>query len=606
MIASDIFERNAYRVLRLSASATYSDVPKAAANFKRMATLGLSETTEADLPQLGKISRTDIEIRSAVNRMETPEHRLKDRLFWFHLTPKPLDEKATAQLLRKFEGDRRAIAAINHDNALHAIITALGVPLDENGASLWVQAIGKWHQVITNDEYWSLIQAVEERGRFEPAVLHSEIHNLKDNAIRLTCEPLIISTRDAVANNDASTVRRALNCLNELSNTGAWAELAQEEITLPLIAQFEKLCRTVSAECGNGIIREENQGSNNKKLCDAAISRYRKEIDPALVKLLECLPIDYKVSQQAKEDAARCLQSIAIDCTWANDLTSSEQLHEDSLKLAGDSAVAIGIKEGLDRIREMQKKLRIFRDLKPMSGVPLLFTFNGIGFTLYGHSEYDAETQSFVAIYYFTVIYVPVFPIARYRVTNEKGNMYRFLGKLPLRTFDHLHLGIAAVAVIVAIIVGNVNAKQNPSGSTFNSGYRATGSGYSQSNNPTTRSNVDYSKQAQLANLKNKIEAGRARHAELETQLKPVIGEISTLKERMNALQAELDSLKLQKPFRTQHEIDYYNKQVDAYNALLGRARQLASSADFQALSNLEDLDTSLVNQYNALLKGNQ
>jgi hypothetical protein len=135
MFACDVFQGNAYRVLRLSASATYSDIHKAADSIRRMTTLGLTQATEADFPQLGKISRAEIDVRSAVSRMGTPAERLKDRLFWFHLTPKLLDESTFAQLLKRYEGNLEAVAALNHDKALHLIIAAVVGQSDEAGTS---------------------------------------------------------------------------------------------------------------------------------------------------------------------------------------------------------------------------------------------------------------------------------------------------------------------------------------------------------------------------------------------------------------------------------------------------------------------------------------
>ena len=61
---------------------------------------------------------------------------------------------------------------------------------------------------------------------------------------------------------------------------------------------------------------------------------------------------------------------------------------------------------------------------------------------LYGHSDPDKESGSYMATYYFVFLFIPVFPICRYRVISS-GNSYRFLGKAPLRTFDRVHLGIS-------------------------------------------------------------------------------------------------------------------------------------------------------------------
>jgi len=538
-----------------------------------------------------------------------PAPRLQDRLFWFHLTPKQLDQDTFANLLKKYHGNSEALAALNHDCALHAIVAAVVADLDELGTKLWVEALSSWHKVVSNDDYWALFTAVEARGRFEPAALPSEISTLRDSAVRLAAEPLILATRDAQIRYDSATVRRVLAALNELSNTGSWAELAQDEIVSDALVQFKSQCEEISAECNGKIIRTNEEAKNNKVICDASVKRYREEICPSLDKLLSFFPADHRLAKQAKEEAARSAQALAMCCTWAHDFSTSEKLHEEALKLAPDSVIAIGIKDGLTQVREAKQKLRIFADLKPISGAPWLFTLNGIGFTLYGHSDFDAETQSFIAIYYFTVLFIPIFPIARYRVINEKGNSYRFLGKLPLRSFDRLHLGLAVIAIIGAIVAGNSDALNLP-GAKSTSGYRFN-SGYNNNNlNSGYRTNSNssgYSRQSQLSNLKSQIETGRTRHAQLKNQFQPVLDQLTSLNNQMKSLELEIDALDAQKPFRSQLAVQNYNNRVDRYNYLLAQSRQLyeANKAAIETLSDLEDRDTALVNQYNVLLKGN-
>lgn len=57
MFVPDKFKTNAYRVLRLPANATLSEIHKAKASMKRAASLGLAGTTELDPPLLGEVPR---------------------------------------------------------------------------------------------------------------------------------------------------------------------------------------------------------------------------------------------------------------------------------------------------------------------------------------------------------------------------------------------------------------------------------------------------------------------------------------------------------------------------------------------------------------------
>jgi hypothetical protein len=100
------------------------------------------------------------------------------------------------------------------------------------------------------------------------------------------------------------------------------------------------------------------------------------------------------------------------------------------------------IKEGLEKLRELARKERMYQELTPISSAPGLRTINTVGLRLYGHSDHDRETNSFAATHYFVALFLPIFPVGRYRVIQE-GNGYRFLGKLPFRKFDRWHLWIA-------------------------------------------------------------------------------------------------------------------------------------------------------------------
>ena len=92
-----------------------------------------------------------------------------------------------------------------------------------------------------------------------------------------------------------------------------------------------------------------------------------------------------------------------------------------------------------------------FPDLSPVRKAPSLTTVNTMGFKLYGKSDRDEETDSYMTTHYFVAMFVPLFPIARYRVISEDGEGYRFLGKGKLRGIDWLHLAVFAVVVIYMI-----------------------------------------------------------------------------------------------------------------------------------------------------------
>ena len=229
----------------------------------------------------------------------------------------------------------------------------------------------------------------------------------------------------------------------------------------------------------------------------------------------------------------------------------------------------------------------MFGSLTPISSAPSLFTFNGFGVTLYGRSDYDEESRSYATTYYFVGLFIPLFPIARYRVIDQGGRRYSFLGKLPLRKADRWHLGIAA-AVIAVLLVGGISSSQNSSSS------------YSPSTSSTT--SAYHPQNPQLDDIKRQIDSGRSRMATLDAKLIPVAAELNILNAQMAPLAADLKSLNAQQKSGTYIDVNNYNTKVDTYNTLLARRRALiaANNADFQTYEDLAKQNSVLVEQYNA------
>jgi hypothetical protein len=218
----------------------------------------------------------------------------------------------------------------------------------------------------------------------------------------------VVAARDALTRNDTSTVRLILAALEELADTGPWAAVAQEDIASPAVERFQALCRAVREEFGSKIVREQGTPEHNKSLCDAALKRFRGEIEPALDRMIQLVPPDHEAAQQSREEAALCLSGIATDYTWADDFIASEKLHEEALRLAHDTLGAIRIEDGLAQVRKAAHTQRVFG--APISSAPSLSTVNGFGCTLYGGSDYDPETRSYAMTHYFVALFIPSSP----------------------------------------------------------------------------------------------------------------------------------------------------------------------------------------------------
>jgi hypothetical protein len=593
MLKADRWAANAYRVLRLSADASAAEVHKAASAMRRTMSLGLDELSEADLPILGPCARTEATIRTAVGQLSNPADRLAHRLFWLRSRP-----GATA--------DPQGIATARHDECLARLFGLTAVDDEAFDPSDWKAALESWHRCLQGDDYWASSLALELNGSFEPAARSSEVDELRRNATKFAAEPFVSLARSASARGDRRALSGALNALGELEETGDWAAASQSELGSPIAEEFAARCRTIQGELSEKIVRENAAAAKNKTSCDAALKQFQNSIDPQLSDLATLFYNSPQLSAVCKESAAQCLSTIGMAYTWADQFVTSEQLYKRALGLAGDTISALSIEQALENVKANAHYQRVRG--KPINSAPSLSTINGIGFRLYGQSDIDRETGSYAANHYFTVLYIPIFPVGRYRVISAGGNSYNFLGKLPFRIYEKWHLGLALAGVAGLILYGVVSGQsQTGSSNTPVASAPYTTDAPSQaadtSASPTTTAApVAAADATDRDSIKAKIDAGRARISELETALSPVVAKIRALNQQMDPIKAEIDSLDSEKASGQDVDVDHYNSLVDQFNSLLTQKRALmaGSKSQLDEYNSLLDADKQLVAQYNA------
>jgi hypothetical protein len=98
-----------------------------------------------------------------------------------------------------------------------------------------------------------------------------------------------------------------------------------------------------------------------------------------------------------------------------------------------------------------------FPEMKPISRLPTLHTINGIGAMAYGRRDYDPETGTYVLTQWFTIVFVPIIPIAAYRVADAPRGGWYFLGRVPV---SGVAKGWTACLVLVAACLGGFFAWQ--------------------------------------------------------------------------------------------------------------------------------------------------
>jgi hypothetical protein len=131
----------------------------------------------------------------------------------------------------------------------------------------------------------------------------------------------------------------------------------------------------------------------------------------------------------------------------SNNWVHAISLLEQAVVLAHDEEILNRIETNLATARQNH---RLFNGLESIVSAPSLRTLNGFGFAVYGNTDYDKTSGSYMATYYFVALFFPIFPICRYRVIPT-ANGFNFLGKGPLRAVDKWHLAISVIGLLLLL-----------------------------------------------------------------------------------------------------------------------------------------------------------
>jgi hypothetical protein len=302
---------------------------------------------------------------------------------------------------------------------------------------------------------------------------------------------------------------------------------------------------------------------DSKKSPSERLERFNAEVANLLISAMAGLSRGSDEYNQLWDSAAIVLRGISLDA-WNNH--QDRQTAIAANELAVRHATSPELKQRLAEDTRTLQQMRYEANLAPISAAPSLSTINGIGCKLYGSSDTDPSTGSYLSTYYFVFFYIPIFPICRYRVTSS-GDSYRFFGKAPLRTCDKWHLAIS-IGLIIGFIIFLCSADSGSSGSSSytpppSPAYTPPAQSAPAYTPPPASSDgnsggnmyrvPDYVS-SQLDREKTGIEADRAVLKQLDDQLESLGREI------------ENDRIYLDRT--SQYAVDTFNAKVDRYNTL--------------------------------------
>ena len=111
-----------------------------------------------------------------------------------------------------------------------------------------------------------------------------------------------------------------------------------------------------------------------------------------------------------------------------------------------------------------------YEGMSRIDAAPGLRTVNGFGTMLYGNRDPDSRTGTYVATLYFCALFIPVIPLACYRVRNA-GSGWQFLGKVRFGTVQKWQLGVLGAALFIWIVTSALGSAADTASASSMTGF---------------------------------------------------------------------------------------------------------------------------------------
>ena len=484
---------NAFRVLSVPADAELKEIYRQQRRLLvALEIVGLDGTGKGTLLPLSDVSKE--EILEAVHRLERPDDRFIEELFWVHemdgsgdLVDGQLDNVVGA--LRGSAASNTTRGAVARHN-LAVLLSILGQEVAGNCRfEHWEEALKTWRKVIDDDLFLTF---------------------MKGRALKCDCQIFDTGmTRASVCQQLSSTFSgelahavksRELTAVNALAKIGvehrSWLELdaALDSVGKQAIkdgyvslgaildrlsgitqqddkanvrnslVEREKELRRVANEYG-AIVRSLGEPADAVGWEDAIASSYHK-LSVAYFNLLDDRQQAIRLIVHAREFAhdPQLLRSMERDwqhvqramlCREADVLTRRGDFAGADHKLA--AALGVSTEEQKIEVKAAQDRCRwarVLRGVDTRKTNPILYTLGGVGAMLYGKRDYDPGTRSYVANHWLTFFFCPFFPLGAYRVTDADSRSHCIHGKVPLLSvLSRARWAIPAFVIALALVV---------------------------------------------------------------------------------------------------------------------------------------------------------
>ncbi|HWR14157.1 MAG TPA: hypothetical protein VN577_04985 [Terriglobales bacterium] len=499
-------EQNAFRILCLPADAPPKEVYKQQRRIENALEIGDHDWVDgfSFVPAIPLSQET---ILDAVHRIE--KQRELEELFWVHdLEGKFEFQSGTADrilaTLRYNIGQNTTKSAVaQHNLAVIQSYLALNVA-GTRRIEYWSDALRYWNKTLDNNIFWQFMQDRAETLNDGRNGNHQDLRTAAKDVLRRVLMNEVwatIDTRDYKAAAGLAAIIRehtqVFGYEDFMSDVGE--RLANDG--LGRIGSVMDRLAGIKEDTDKQIARKQllTAEADLRRIaqdCDAAFAAFsdkkaRRTFRDARALALQKLSILYFNVVGDEEEALRLVveaQAFAQDleiketladgwrhvqralcCSEAIALLKQKNFVAAQDKLA--TALKLSTEEQKAEIEEMQETVhrqRIFADVDTTNHNPSLSTYNGIGTKFYGKRDYDAKTNSYITVHWLVLLFLPIIPLASYRVTDIGADLYRIYGRVPLTPFLRKYRWCVVAAIVlfaIFVMVSNNDSSSYPSSS---------------------------------------------------------------------------------------------------------------------------------------------
>lgn len=351
---SKLFSHNAYNILGLDSSAMQKEITRQAK--KLAATLGIEEDVRLanDIDAICKPARTEIAVKHAAERLNSPTKRIQEYFFWFEIDTK--DDEHALDLLRANRYDEALelwqTRTDKNPTALHNLAIASSIIFESTGYKKYLKlSLGTWKTLIGSDKFWS---------HFE------KVYNLNDEIG--TSKETIVDFRDNLSDqlsdfySDISNERKDDTMYQAyIVSLGVKSKKVHEEVLSPVFEQIHKSLKELEdINLTDGDTTLSTQDS-------MLIKRVVKRLDESFQKIKDLGLYDDSDTKSMRDEAAKVINILATKIyNSLGDFKKSLYLYKLALSLAVGPARVSRIKENITIVRQIEESDKVITPINEL------------------------------------------------------------------------------------------------------------------------------------------------------------------------------------------------------------------------------------------------